>query len=62
MRAAPLEHIDNLPPLSEHELEELIGYAPPGMRTAIARLCAEVKTLRDQQAAREFTAEQEVTW
>lgn len=51
-----------LPPLTDHELDELIKAAPAKLRTAIARLCAEVKTLRDQQAAREFQYNQEIVW
>jgi hypothetical protein len=52
----------NDPPLTEAELEELVRTAPSSHRKAIGRLCAEVKTLRDQHAASEYFAGQEVVW
>ena len=52
----------NAPPLTDFELEELVRTAPAKFRVPIARLCAEVKTLRDQQSAREFQYNQEIAW
>lgn len=51
-----------LPPLRDHELEDLIQEAPPALRTKLARLCAEVRTLRDQAAEREHAATQEIEY
>jgi hypothetical protein len=50
------------PPLTDHELDELIRTAPPKLRREVERLCAEVRLLREQQSAREFQYNQEIAW
>lgn len=52
----------NVPPLTEGELEELIHRSPPAIRQEIARLCREVKMLRDAAAQREQSAAEEIAW
>lgn len=52
----------NLPPLSEHELAQLIHEAPLKIRSQVQRLIREVKILRDQAAEREQAYQQEQQW
>lgn len=46
----------NLPPLTNGELEQLILDSLPLQRTLVARLCREVKVLRDEAGERERMA------
>jgi hypothetical protein len=53
---------ENLPPLSEYELDELLRLAPRRLAHPLARLCRELKTLREQAGERERMHAQEVNW
>ena len=48
--------------LSDYEIEELLRRCPVEMQRDLARLLRELREMRDTQAAREFMADQEVTW